>query len=106
MGCRKQNWTECVKLLIRLVTVVVCTVLVMEQMCIFANISLQNYEYESIVTIVIRLWVVQFLCEQENFLFFRSSFWYAVVQLVEALRCKPEGRGFVSRWVHWDFSLI
>jgi hypothetical protein len=29
----------------------------------------------------------------------------AVAQLVEALRHKPEGRGFDSRWVHWDFSL-
>ena len=30
---------------------------------------------------------------------------YAVVQLVEALRHKPEGRGFDSRWCHWNFSL-
>ena len=30
---------------------------------------------------------------------------YAVVQLVEALRYKPEGRGFDSRWCHWNFSL-
>jgi hypothetical protein len=26
-------------------------------------------------------------------------------QLVEALRYKPEGRGFFSRWCHWNFSL-
>ena len=26
-------------------------------------------------------------------------------QLVEALRYKPEGRGFDSRWCHWNFSL-
>jgi hypothetical protein len=26
-------------------------------------------------------------------------------QLVEALRYKPEGRGFDSRWSHWNFSL-
>ena len=26
---------------------------------------------------------------------------YAVAQLVEALRYKPEGRGFDSRWCHW-----
>ena len=25
---------------------------------------------------------------------------YAVAQLVDALRYKPEGRGFVSRWCH------
>jgi hypothetical protein len=28
-----------------------------------------------------------------------------VVQLVEALRYRPEGRGFDSRWGLWDFSL-
>jgi hypothetical protein len=30
---------------------------------------------------------------------------HAVAQLVETLRYKPEGRGFDSRWGHWDFSL-
>jgi len=25
--------------------------------------------------------------------------------LVEALRYKPEGRGFDSRWCHWNFLL-
>jgi hypothetical protein len=30
---------------------------------------------------------------------------YTVVQLVEALRYKPEGRGFDSVWYHWNFSL-
>jgi len=29
-----------------------------------------------------------------------------VVQLVEALRYKPEGHGFNSRKFHWNFSLI
>jgi hypothetical protein len=28
-----------------------------------------------------------------------------VAQLVEALHYKPEGRGFDSRWCHWNFSL-
>jgi len=28
---------------------------------------------------------------------------HAVAQLVEALLDKPEGRGFDSRWDHWDF---
>jgi hypothetical protein len=28
-----------------------------------------------------------------------------VAQLVEALRYKPEGRGFDSRWCLWNFSL-
>jgi len=30
---------------------------------------------------------------------------HVVAQLVEALRYKPEGRGFDSRWCHWIFSL-
>ena len=30
---------------------------------------------------------------------------HAVAQLVEALRYKPEGRGFDSRWCHWNFSV-
>jgi hypothetical protein len=30
---------------------------------------------------------------------------HAVAQLVEALRYKPEGRGFDPRWYGWKFSL-
>jgi hypothetical protein len=30
---------------------------------------------------------------------------HAVAHLFEALRYKPEGRGFDSRWCHWNFSL-
>jgi len=30
---------------------------------------------------------------------------HTVAQLVEALRYKPEGRGFDSRWCLWNFSL-
>jgi hypothetical protein len=32
-------------------------------------------------------------------------YYYAVAQLVEALRYKPEGRWFDSRWSHWNFSM-
>jgi hypothetical protein len=31
---------------------------------------------------------------------------YAVAQLVEALRYKPEGRGFDSLWSHWSFKCL
>jgi len=31
---------------------------------------------------------------------------HEMAQLVEALRYKPGGRGFDSRWFHWNFSLI
>jgi hypothetical protein len=34
-----------------------------------------------------------------------KSLGYAVAQLVEALPSNPEGRGFDSRWSHWDVSL-
>jgi hypothetical protein len=30
---------------------------------------------------------------------------HAVAQLVDALRYKPEDRGFDSRWCHWNISL-
>ena len=30
---------------------------------------------------------------------------HAVAHLVQALRYKPEGRGFDFRWCHWNFSL-
>ena len=32
--------------------------------------------------------------------FYISEYGHAVAQLVEALRYKPEGRGFDSRWYH------
>ena len=30
---------------------------------------------------------------------------HTAAQLVEALRYKSEGRGFESRWCHWNFSI-
>jgi hypothetical protein len=30
---------------------------------------------------------------------------HAVAQLVEALRYKPKGHGFDSRWSDWNFSV-
>ena len=33
------------------------------------------------------------------------SWGHAVSKLVEALRYKPEGRGFDSRWCHWIFFI-
>jgi hypothetical protein len=35
--------------------------------------------------------------------FIKWGYWMA--QLVEALRYKPEGRGFDSRWSNWTFSV-
>ena len=39
------------------------------------------------------------------FMFRRETSGHTVAQLVEALRYKPEGHGFVSRRCHWNFSL-
>jgi hypothetical protein len=36
---------------------------------------------------------------------YRKERAHTVAQLVEALRYKPEERGFDSRWCHWNFSL-
>jgi len=35
----------------------------------------------------------------------RINWRHAVAQLVEALRYKPKGRRFSSRWCHWNLSL-
>jgi hypothetical protein len=35
----------------------------------------------------------------------KTIYQYAVAQFVEALRYKPERRGFDSRWCHWNFSV-
>jgi len=34
-----------------------------------------------------------------------TSWGHAVATFVEAMRYKPEGRGFDSRLCHWNFSL-
>jgi hypothetical protein len=38
-----------------------------------------------------------------KFILMLLSHKHSVVQMVEALRCKPDGRGFDSRWYHWNF---
>ena len=39
------------------------------------------------------------------YLYYMSQPEHALVQLVEALRYKPEGRKFDSLRIHWNFSL-
>jgi len=44
---------------------------------------------------------------KQGFIYCSTNVWSGtllVAQLVEALRYKPEGRGFDSRWCHWKFS--
>jgi hypothetical protein len=45
------------------------------------------------------------LMEEIFFFYYLEDGGHAVVQLVEALLYKPEGRRFNSRWCHWNFSL-
>jgi len=48
------------------------------------------------------------VAQMDNDDLFQNTFWiggHAVAQLVEALRYKAEGRGFNSRWCHWNFSM-
>ena len=42
---------------------------------------------------------------QQMFLSLIACWGHAVAQSVKALRYKPKGRGFGSRWCHWSFSL-
>jgi hypothetical protein len=44
-------------------------------------------------------------CVAEFYRNFLIKWGHAVAQLVEEVRHKPEGRGFDSRWRHWNFSL-
>jgi hypothetical protein len=49
--------------------------------------------------------LIRFSSETEIFLCITVLRGHAVAQLVEALRYKPEGRAFGSRWCNWIFSL-
>jgi hypothetical protein len=40
-----------------------------------------------------------------NQVYYVTGMGHPVAQLVEALCCKSEGRGFDSRWCQWNFSL-
>jgi len=51
---------------------------------------------------VYMLFVIQVPITQQLF-FLRGTL--LVAQLVEALRYKPEGSGFDSRWYHWIFFI-
>ena len=46
-----------------------------------------------------------FLRQEQILLILIAGWGYAVAQLVEALRYKPEGHGFDSQWCQWNFSL-
>jgi hypothetical protein len=58
--------------------------------------------------IIIIIIIINFLSRRnytEMFICCTSWMGHAVAQLVEALRYKPDRRGFDSRWCHWNFSL-
>ena len=54
---------------------------------------------------ITRNWFLQRRVPSHIMICYVATLGYAVAQLVEALRYKPEGRGFDSRWCHWNFSL-
>ena len=71
--------------------------------------SLLQYTYYSY-----SLYVVFYLCFSHLVRLFNCTLFmhiydeilgHPVEHLVEALRYKPEGREFDSRWCHWNFSL-
>jgi len=65
-----------------------------------------------IYSLFIYLFIVYFRTLRELVIYVGANYgslpWnrgYAVAQLVEVLRYKPEGRGFDSWWCHWNFLL-
>ena len=55
---------------------------------------------DNIQFVVIKVFNVLFIL-----VLFLKSRGHAVAQLVGALRYKPQGHEFCSRWCHWNFSL-
>jgi hypothetical protein len=64
--------------------------LVLLQFCVFHDLTI-IYKTTAFILVVLRRPVF--------------DWGHAVAQLVKALRYKPEGRGFDSRWCHCNFSL-
>jgi len=60
---------------------------------------------QGVCNVVCLIWYVYDIFVTCNWVDTRWQWVHVVAQLVEALRYKPEGRGFDSRWCHWDFSL-
>ena len=59
------------------------------------SISISSGSLPSNIRLILSVFVLNHLRYSE----------YALVYLVEALRYKPEGREFDSRWCHWNFLL-
>jgi len=58
------------------------------------------------VSLCLKPFFCHHICVSEEILINTTMRWgHVVAQLFEALRYKPEGRGFDSRWCHWNFSL-
>jgi len=64
------------------------------------------FETQRCIKTFVTIWQEVTCLNSEGSFFTLNVVWgYAVAQLVEALRYKPEGRGFDSRWYNWTFSL-
>jgi hypothetical protein len=69
------------------------------------NVSLDNVFFiVSLLSCCFRLSCLPF--QPASFITNKQVYNFRLARLVEALRNKPEGRGFDSRWCHWNFSLI
>jgi hypothetical protein len=75
------------------------------------SVTIKNFsEFKSRMTMAATPVPTVLLSEFENYHFPKNKTapirkGHAVAQLVEALRYKPEGRGFDSRWCNPNFSL-
>ena len=87
------------------VPIVICTVHLWTKICIY----MRHLEFRVLSQILDIACYTDRLSQAQKQDHFRVSNLYngqhAVVQFVEALSYKPEGRGYGSRWCHWNFSL-
>ena len=56
--------------------------------------------YMAVVDNLLASWLIVFL---SLYIYIYIYMGHTVTQLVEALRYKPECRGFDSQWCHWNF---
>jgi hypothetical protein len=59
-----------------------------------------NYYNQKFIINIIKVYIAMY-----NTYSYMFRLVHAVTQVIQALRYKPEGRGFDSRWSNWNFSL-
>jgi hypothetical protein len=71
------------------------TVIIKDAVVVFSNVFYYQNIRKKILTKISKITLVTIT----------EILGHAVAQLVKALSCKPEGRGFDFRWCHWDFFI-